>query len=167
MDVRSALERIFIALGGDLAAQAGKRSTPLQGDFVDPNTGTFIEIDESQHFTSFRATSLMLYPRGVLLGFDYAGYVALCARLAPRSDRYRASKAAVGFGAGGRQRQRAYHDALRDLLAPAFGQPPVIRIPVLDGGGAAAYARERDQIRERLNTVVDGGVSQKAADDER
>lgn len=120
---RAPLEAIFTALGGDSAAQAAKRTTPLTGDFTETSTGTLIEIDESQHFTSFRALSLRLYPSDVRVSFDRNHYMDLCRELAPRSDRYRASKAAVGFGPGGRQRQRAYHDALRDLRL----QPVVVR----------------------------------------
>ena len=104
---RAPLEAIFTALGGDSAAQAAKRTTPLTGDFTETSTGTLIEIDEPQHFTSFRALSLRLYPSDVRVSFDRNHYMDLCRELAPRSDRYRASKAAVGFGPGGRQRQRA------------------------------------------------------------
>lgn len=144
------LAAIFAALDGDPEAQSTKRTTPLTGDFVDLRTGTLIEVDESQHFTSFRATTLGLYPAEAPLGFHRDHYLGLCRELAPRSDRYRASKDAAGFGSGGRQRQRAYHDALRDLAAPACGRPPVIRVAVLDGDGAGAYRRDRDRIRHLL-----------------
>ncbi len=50
---------------------------------------------------------------------------------------------AKGFGFGGVPRERAYHDALRDLATPAMGHPPLIRIAAVDGDGAAAYARHR------------------------
>ena len=53
--------------------------------------------------------------------------------------------AAKGFGFGGVQRERAYHDALRDLATPAMGHPPVVRIAAVDGDGAAAYRRHRDR----------------------
>lgn len=109
------LAAIFAALDGDPEAQSAKRTTSLTGDFIDLRTGTLIEVDESQHFTSFRRTSLVLYPAEAPLGFHRDHYLDLCRELAPRSDRYRASNDAAGFGSGGRQRQRAYHDALRDL----------------------------------------------------
>jgi hypothetical protein len=54
--------------------------------------------------------------------------------------------AAKGFGFGGRQRERAYHDALRDLAVPAMGHPPVVRVAAVDGDGAAAYARHRQAL---------------------
>ena len=50
---------------------------------------------------------------------------------------------AKGFGFGGVPRERAYHDALRDLATPAMGHPPLVRIAAVDGDGAAAYRRHR------------------------
>lgn len=141
---RRVLTDIFAALEGDPVAQEAKRLTALPGDFVHEPTGTFIEVDESQHFTTHRLATLDFYPDGWPLGFDIEEYRALCATWSPRSDKYRASKAAVGFGEGGRQRQRAYHDALRDLAVPAMGHPPVIRVAAPDRDGAAAYQRVRN-----------------------
>jgi hypothetical protein len=142
------LQAIFDALGGRVDEQASKRWTSLPGDFFHEESGTFIEVDESQHFTSFRLLTLDLYPPEAPLGFDTDAYRALCRDWAERSDKYRKSKAAVGFGEGGRQRQRAYHDALRDLVTPALGHPPVIRVAALDRDGAAAYHRVRDRLQE-------------------
>jgi len=48
------------------------------------------------------------------------------------------------------QRERAYNDALRDLATPAMGHPPLVRIAAVDGDGAAAYRRSRDEIRAAL-----------------
>ena len=53
---------------------------------------------------------------------------------------------AKGFGFGGVLRERAYHDALRDLATPAMGHPPLVRIAATDGDGEAAYARHRDRL---------------------
>ena len=92
-----------------------------------------------------------LYPPGVPLGFAKDEYASLCRQLAPRADKYRAAKAATGFGPGGRQRQRAYNDALRDLVIPAMGHPPVIRISILDDNGEAAYMRNREMLAFKLS----------------
>lgn len=143
---RTVLDSIFDALDGDRAAQQAKSMTSLPGDFVHEPTGTFIEVDESQHFTTYRLRSLDLYPPDTPLGFDLDEYRALSAQWSPKSDKYRANKAAVGFGDGGRQRQRAYHDALRDLAAPAMGHPPVIRVAAPERDGGAAYFRVRDRM---------------------
>jgi hypothetical protein len=57
------------------------------------------------------------------LGFDLSRYRKLCRKWCEKSDKYRRTKEARGFGANGRQRQRAYYDALRDLATPAMGHP--------------------------------------------
>jgi len=145
--VRAVMESIFYALGGDLVDQGSKALTALPGDFMHVDSGTFIEIDESQHFTSFRALTLGMYPANAVVGFDMDEYRRLCEEWALRSDRYRRNKAARGFGMGGRQRQRAYHDALRDLVTPAMGHPPVIRVATPHRDGLAAYGN----VRPRLN----------------
>lgn len=140
------LADIFAALDGLLEEQETKRMTALPGDLRHAATGTLIEVDEFQHFTTYRLIALDLYPDDVRLGFDIGQYRELCREWAPRSDRYRATKAALGFGPGGRQRQRAYHDALRDLAAPEMGRPPVIRVAAPDGDGQAAYAQARNSL---------------------
>ena len=143
---RQALASIFAALGGDPDTQEGKLLTPLPGDFFHEPSRTFIEIDEVQHFTTARLITLDLYPARWPLGFDLSMYREMISLYSPRADRFRSSKTAVAFGVGGRQRQRAYYDALRDLATPAMGYPALIRVPAPDGDGAAAYGRVRDQI---------------------
>lgn len=140
------LEKIFSALGGTGSEQAAKKPTPLPGDFLHQESGVFIEIDEHQHFTSYRLAALGLYPEDTPLGFDLTQYRDLCKKWSPQADRYRASKEAVGFGPGGRQRQRAYYDALRDLVTPAMGHPPVIRVAAPERDGIAAYASTRERL---------------------
>jgi len=147
---KSVLHQLFIALGGDAAEQAGKRTTALPGDLIHEPTRTVIEVDESQHFTSFRLKTLEMYPSGYQEGVNLSEYRRLCMHWAPQSDGYRRTKSAAAFGHGGRQRQRAYYDALRDLALPAMGYPPIIRVPVFDGDGRAAYLRNRDRIRDTL-----------------
>jgi hypothetical protein len=146
----TALAQIFLALGGDLSILATAQPRRLAGDFLHQHSGTLVEVDESQHFTSARLKSLSLYPASVPFGFDLDEYRLLCDDLRSKSDGYFRAKAARGFGVGGRQRQRAYYDSLRDLAAPAMGHPPLIRIAAPDRDGRAAYARHRD----RLLTVL-------------
>lgn len=152
-DAAAVLEEIFDALGGIRPEQAAKRTTPLPGDFIHVATNTVIEVDEAQHFTSFRHLSLSLYPTTQPLNFDAIEYSTLCHSLAPQADAYRRTKTAVAFGVGGRQRQRAYHDALRDLALPAMGHPPIIRAAAPDGNGRAAYARARERVRNAIFDV--------------
>lgn len=145
---RDALERIYVALGGDRDTLATGNLTRLSGDFLHEPTGTLVEVDESQHFTSFRLTTLDLYPEDAQLGYDLATYKQLCRAWQKKSDSYFRTKPARGFGVGGRQKQRAYYDALRDLATPAMGRPPLIRIEATERDGRAAYHRNRDQLLE-------------------
>jgi len=127
-----ALQRMFIALDGDRAALGAKAPRALQPDFLLAATGQLVELDESQHFTSARLTTLRLYRDTADLDIDYdlVKYSALCERYSPTSDKDFAHKLAAEFpGRQGRQRQRAYLDAVRDLGAPTLGAGPVIRIP--------------------------------------
>ena len=77
------------------------------------------------------------------VGFDLEEHRELCRTLSAQTDGLSRGLAAKGFGFGGVPRERAYHDALLDLAAPAMGHPPVVRIAAVDGDGAAAYARHR------------------------
>src|SRR5947209_3469540 len=58
-----------------------------------------------------------------------------------------------GFGVGGRQRQRAYYNALRDLAAHAMGHPPMIRIDAPVRDGAAAYYAHRERVLSLLHSA--------------
>jgi hypothetical protein len=141
------LATIYRELGGDLAVRQSCRANLLvPGDFLHEATGTMIEVDTAPHFTSFRLLTLDLYPDDAPLGFDRDEYRELCRSLAPEYDGYQRNIAAKGFGIGGGQRQRAYRDALRDLGAPLLGLRPVVRIPAVDGDGAAAYLRNRESL---------------------
>jgi hypothetical protein len=141
------LEAIYARLRGDVSVLRAARENLLLGlDLVHEPTGTVIEVDDAAHFTSFRLAALELYRPDAVLGFDLGEHAALCREWCARTDGLDRALAAKGFGFGGRQRERAYHDALRDLATPAMGHPPVIRIAAVDGDGAAAYARHRARL---------------------
>ena len=142
------LQAIYLRLKGDVTVlHAARANLLLPVDLVHAPTGTVVEVDGAEHFTSFRRSTLDLYPAGAPVRFDLGAYRELCDRLAPTSDGLARGLPAKGFGFGGVQRERAYHDALRDLGFPAMGHPPVLRIAAEDGDGAAAYARHRELLR--------------------
>jgi hypothetical protein len=145
------LDAILRTLDGDPSCIREGRSNPLPGDFLHAPSRTLIELDEHQHFTSFRMATLATYPPNASLGHDPEVYRQLCMPWHVKADKYRRAKVARCFGKGGRQRQRAYYDALRDLAAPAMGHPPVIRIDATDDDGEAAYDRHRDRLRVALD----------------
>jgi hypothetical protein len=149
-EARTLLEQIYLALGGDLDVLAAARANRLPGDFIYPETGTLVEVDEFQHFTTARLKSLGLYPDALPLGYNVDQYRDLCRRWRRESDGYHRTKHARGFGVGARQKQRAYYDALRDIATPAMGHPPVVRIAAPLRNGGAAYADHRDVLRAAL-----------------
>jgi hypothetical protein len=143
--VKAALEvlaAIYARLKGDVAVlHAARENVFLPVDLFHEPTGTLIEVDGAEHFTSFRLTALELYPPDARLGFAIDEHKRLCGELSARADAAGRGLAAKGFGFGGAPRERAYHDALRDLATPAMGHPPLIRVAAIDGDGAAAYGR--------------------------
>jgi hypothetical protein len=141
------LRAIYARLKGDESVlHAARENLFLAVGLVHAPSGTILEVDGTPHFTSFRLTALDLYPADARVGFDLEEHRALCREWAATSDRLSRGLAAKGFGFGGVQRERAYHDALKDLATPAMGHPPLIRIAATDGDGAAAYARHRDAL---------------------
>ncbi len=135
---------IHARLKGDASVlHAARENLLLPVDLVHAPTGTVIEIDGPAHFTSFRLAALELYPADAAAGFDLEEHKELCRAWCAKSDGMSRGLAAKGFGIGGVQRERAYHDALRDLATPAMGHPPIVRIAAVDGDGAAAYRRHR------------------------
>ena len=138
------LGAIHARLGGDVSVLHASRENLLLGvDLVHAPTGTVIEVDGPEHFTSFRRAALELYPDDVRVGFDPAEHEDLCRVWCSRTDASERGLAARGFGFGVVPRERAYHDALRDLAVVAMGHPPLVRIAAVDEDGAAAYARHR------------------------
>jgi hypothetical protein len=148
--VTAALEllgRIYARLKGDVSVlYASRENLLLPVDLVHAPTATVIQIDGSEHFTSFRLGTLELYPADVAVAFDVDEHKQLCRTWCSKTDGLERSLAAKGFGFGGGQRERAYHDALRDLATPAMGHPPLVRIAAVDGDGAGAYRRHRSRL---------------------
>lgn len=134
--LREQLAALHSALGGSDTKLHGKRRQALRVDFTFP--GRFIiELDEFQHFTSSRLMTLDYYA-GLDHDLDIGVYRRLCVRHMAEADAYRRTKEAADFPfPGGRTAQRAYLDACRDLLGPAFGYR-IIRIAAPSGSVAAA-----------------------------
>jgi hypothetical protein len=136
----AALRSIYQELGGDESLLASKRSG--SNPRIDLLHGALaIEVDEIQHFTTDRTRTLELYPPDTDVLFKTDVYRATIRLWHERADRYRASKPTRDFPfAGGRRAQRAYFDAFRDLVAPAFGLR-ILRVPAPECDGVLAYQR--------------------------
>jgi hypothetical protein len=114
-----------------------------------------VEVDEKQHFNVERARTLRTYPRNVRLAFPKRVWIA-------RSDAKRRNEG-VGFGRpcpplfpgeGGRHRQRAFRDALADILPLSRGWAPTLRIGFFEVEGwifgPSAKTEMRRLLAERL-----------------
>ncbi|MFJ4015198.1 hypothetical protein [Microbacterium sp. NPDC090014] len=145
-----ALQRVFEELGGDEREQRSKQLRTLPSDLFYVASGTMVEVDEVQHFTSFRALTIR---KGLGAASDIgAEYLDLCREWSSVADKYRASKTAKGFpGPFGRARQRAYNDLLRDLVAPAMGYG-LIRVPAPNLSGREAYSLASAKL-QRLRSI--------------
>lgn len=151
----TALDDILDALNGDPTALSAKTRGAMTADFLLLPHGIQVEYDEVQHFTTARITTLDLYPAEVPLSFDPAAYRAIVERWRSQGDKGFAHREAAEFpGRGGRQRQRAYFDAFRDLAATHFGNGPVLRIPAPANDYVAAV---RDLARMASALHVAGG----------
>jgi hypothetical protein len=147
------LSAIYARLNGDVSVlHASRENLLLPVELVHESTGTVVEVDESRQFTSFRLAALELYPADASVGFDLEEHKELCRAWCSRTDGLDRGLAAKGFGFGGMQRERAYHDALRDLATPAMGQPPLVRIAAVDGDGEAAYLRNHESLLALLGS---------------
>jgi hypothetical protein len=90
------------------------------------------ELDERQHFNRYRAATLRLYPR-VPVAFDRERWLRACEAKATLETGGFARPCPPLFpGAGGRHRQRAFRDAVADLLPDVYGWLPTLRLLELD-----------------------------------
>jgi hypothetical protein len=88
-----------------------------------------IEVDESQHFNLYRGITLRRYPAGLVLAFDHKAWLERSQHEPKqRSGKWAAPKPPLFPGNGGRHLQRAFRDALADVLPLCHGFQPTLRV---------------------------------------
>jgi hypothetical protein len=88
-----------------------------------------LEVDEKQHFNAFRATTLRRYLGKVPIAFDGGLWLEHCDRKKRlEGGGFARPKPPLFPGDGGRHRQRAFRDALCDILPPEHEFAPTLRI---------------------------------------
>jgi len=102
----------------------------VDGVFQSPHGDTFIfELDEKQHFNAFRAATLRLYPTSIRLGFSVNEWLDRCHQKTKlERGGFGKPKPPLFPGENGRHRQRAFRDALADLLPSEHGFVPTLRL---------------------------------------
>lgn len=146
------MRRIFASLDGDEAILFSKGARSLSPDFSLAESGHLVELDEEQHFTTARLATLDHYD-GLDFAWDVEEYRSLCGKWRERGDKAFRHKQAKEFpGALGRQRQRAYFDSVRDIVAPIVSDSPgVLRIAVPERDLQLGLRRFQRQL-ERIAT---------------
>jgi GTP diphosphokinase / guanosine-3',5'-bis(diphosphate) 3'-diphosphatase len=117
-------------------------------------TQRIIEVDEYQHFNAFRGVTLGLYPKRNPAAFPLQAWLKKCRAVRRLPGAGFAKPCPPLFpGDGGRHRQRAFRDALCDLLPPLYGFHPTLRIAHFEVEdwieSQDAKARMRDLLRGR------------------
>ena len=114
-----------------------------------------VEFDETQHFNRYRAITLRRYPRTMRVAFDRGAWLRACdAKSAMEGGGFARPKPPLFPQEDGRHRQRAYRDALADLLPAVHGWLPTLRIADLEVKpwiyDRGARARIADLLANRL-----------------
>ena len=87
------------------------------------------ELDEKQHFNTFRATTLRMYPDTIRLGFSRDQWIERCLpKRKLEGGGFARPRPPLFPGENGRHRQRAFRDALTDLLPQEHGFAPTLRL---------------------------------------
>lgn len=120
----------------DLEAQELPETAPprewrhVDAVLTPPAGETFIlEFDETQHFNRYRRMTLERYPDPTAMRFDLQAWMNRCdAKRQLEGGGFAKPRPPLFPGENGRHRQRAFRDALADLLPPLHGFGPTLRI---------------------------------------
>ena len=114
-------------------------------DFWVPDPGFVVEFDESQHFTNPRKLALSVYADDLPLGFSAQRWISLC-------EHHDARDNDPPF----RDEQRAWYDALRDVVPSLKGLQPTVRLYARDLPWCSLDP-DNSEDRERFSDLVRQG----------
>jgi hypothetical protein len=110
-----------------------------------------VEVDESQHFNHYRAATLRFYPKELRLAFDRETWIAHSqSEPKPKHGGWAQTKSPLFPCAGGRHRQRAFRDALSDILPLDHGFKPTLRIADFEVKSWIGTERAREHTEDLL-----------------
>jgi hypothetical protein len=126
------VQRIYHDLSGATLPDVMRPVERRQVDAVLLVTGEqprILEVDETQHFNEYRAITLRRYIDEIPLAFPAEVWRQRSYKKRKlEGGGFGAPKPPLFPGAGGRHRQRAFRDALCDILSPEHGWLPTLRI---------------------------------------
>lgn len=126
------VKEIYCKLTGDILPEEMPRREyrKLDGVFRRPDNLHFIfELDEKQHFNKFRSETLELYPADLPVAFFVELWIKRCNRKSSlEGGGFAKPKPPLFPGKNGRHRQRAFRDALADIVPLQYGFLPTLRL---------------------------------------
>jgi hypothetical protein len=148
--------------GLDLQEEMPKReSRRVDGVLLSERSGPrIVEIDEIQHFNRYRGLTLSKYPAELRLAFDRETWVGR-SQDEPRqkSGGWAKPKPPLFPRPGGRHLQRAFRDALADILPLDHGFEPTLRIAHFEVKQWVHAADAPQRMRELLDRKLCTDVS--------
>lgn len=117
-----------------------------------------IEFDETQHFNAYRAQTIRCYPRTARVAYDRVAWLATCdAKRRLEGGGFGRPKPPLFPHDDGRHRQRAFRDALADLLPAVHGWQPTLRIADFEVADwihqRGAQTRMRELVGQRVEAA--------------
>lgn len=114
-----------------------------------------LEVDETQHFNAYRATTLRNYPADAKVAFPVQRWIDECEKKTRlEGGGFGRPKPPLFPAEHGRHMQRAFRDMLADLLPPEHDFDPTLRIAYFEVPGwlhgGEAEGRMRQLLDERL-----------------
>jgi len=115
-----------------------------------------LEVDETQHFNRFRALTLRRYADTLPLAFDADEWIARSEqKIRLEGGGFGKPKPPLFPGEDGRHRQRAFRDALADIVPLEHGYAPTLRIGDFEVAAWAFAADAEERMRHLLNEKLD------------
>lgn len=153
-------EIYFALTNSDLPDQRPSRSKRTVDAVLDrPGQPPFIlGVDEAQHFNVYREITLLNYPEHISVAFDVETWIAESRRHAGkrlRGGNFGGPRPEFAFP-DGRHRQRAFRDALTDLLPPLHGYGSTMRIGDFEVAGW--LFSPDNEARTRMTKLLDSRI---------
>lgn len=116
-----------------------------------------LEVDEKQHFNEFRALTLRHYVAEPLAFDRQAWLAASAAKQKLEGGGFARPMPPLFPGANGRHRQRAFRDALCDLLPALHGFAPTLRVADFEVKSWIDSSQAEERMATLLATNIDFG----------
>jgi hypothetical protein len=112
-----------------------------------------LEVDEKQHFNRFRAQTLQCYPDDLPVAFPVADWIAASERKVKlEGGGFAKPRPPLFPEQNGRHQQRAFRDALADILPGEYDWLPTLRIADFEVKDWVFGSDAREQMMQLLET---------------